>query len=170
MHTRLHARLSQAPISTSLGKSREINRYFRSGDTCAYSTETNDGHFSPGVQRCLFLNWHRFRRDVVGVEKIRIIYCPLSRYRVTPNPHFSSTAMSNSKKTDQIIPGLDIDGLSGRPSLEPEYVIDGAFPEQRHHLINSTNSMLSLLVNQMKRGIEQPPLFSIQFLIGHSRF
>lgn len=43
--------------------------------------------------------------------------------------------MPYSKKTDS---GLDIDGLSTRASLDPEYVIGGAFPEQRHHLISLT--------------------------------
>ncbi|KAN0127356.1 hypothetical protein V8E53_014788 [Lactarius tabidus] len=54
--------------------------------------------------------------------------------------------MPYPKKTD---PGLDIDGLSARSSLDPD--------------------MLSLLANQMRRGIEQPPSF-IQLLIEHSRF
>jgi hypothetical protein len=44
--------------------------------------------------------------------------------------------MPYSKKADQPkITGLDIDSLSARPSLDPEYIICGAFPEQRHHLI-----------------------------------
>ena len=45
--------------------------------------------------------------------------------------------MPYSKKTDS---GLDIDGLSTRASLDPEYVIGGAFPEQRHHLISLTTA------------------------------
>lgn len=64
-----------------------------------------------------------------------------SRYRVslsarTHRTSLQSTAMPRSKKVDQIIPGLDIDSLSARPSLDPEYLICGAFPEQRHHLIS----------------------------------
>ena len=62
--------------------------------------------------------------------------------------------MAHSKKTD---PVLDIDGLSAWPSLEAEYVIGGAFSEQRHHLNRFNDSTFSLLVKQTRRGIEQPP-------------
>ena len=46
--------------------------------------------------------------------------------------------MPNSKRTDS--GGLDIDGLSARTLVDPMYVVGGAFPEQRHHLIISTTA------------------------------
>jgi len=72
--------------------------------------------------------------------------------------------MPSSKKANQaIIPGLEFDDQS---SVDPEYVISGAFPEQRHHLLNHllNHSMLLLVVNQMKRGIGPSPS-AVHFLI-----
>ena len=58
------------------------------------------------------------------------------KLKLGPGSRSQSTAMSYSKKADQpMTPGLDVDGLSARPSLDPEYVIYPCFPEQRHRLI-----------------------------------